>query len=71
MAIALPGSSRRLARIMRQLMPYAAALGLLLLVRQSRLSERLNLLAYDLAMQLRPAPSGASTAVRIIGITTT
>ena len=67
-AIALPGSSRRLARIMRQLMPYAAALSLLLLERQSRLSERLNLLAYDLAMQLRPAPSGASTAVRIIGI---
>ena len=67
-AISLPGSGRRLTSILRQLMPYAAALGLLLIARQSRLSERLNLLAYDLAVQLRPAPSGASTAVRIIGI---
>jgi adenylate cyclase len=52
----------------RQLGPYLAAFGLLLLLRQSQLSEQLNLLAYDLAVQLRPLPSGASTPVRIIGI---
>ena len=55
-------------RILRQLAPYLAAFGLLLLLRQSQLSEQLNLLAYDLAVQLRPLPSGASTPVRIIGI---
>ena len=54
--------------ILRQLSPYLAAFGLLLLIRQSHLSEQLNLLAYDLAVQLRPQPSGASTPVRIIGI---
>ncbi len=54
--------------ILRQLLPVATALGLLLIARQSGLTERLNLAAYDLAVQLRPAPSGASTPVRIIGI---
>ena len=54
--------------VLRQLSPYVAAVGLLLLIRQSHLSEQLNLLAYDLAMQLRPQPSGANTPVRIIGI---
>ena len=54
--------------IVRQLGPYLAAFGLLLLLRQSQLSEQLNLLAYDLAVQFRPLPSGASTPVRIIGI---
>ncbi len=51
-----------------QLLPAAAALALLLIVRQSGLTERVNLFAYDLALHLRPAPSGASTPVRIIGI---
>jgi adenylate cyclase len=54
--------------ILRQLVPAATALGLLLIARQSGLAERLNLAAYDLALQLRPAPSGATTPVRIIGI---
>lgn len=51
-----------------QLLPAAAALALLLIVRQSGLTERVNLFAYDLALHLRPAPSGAKTPVRIIGI---
>ncbi len=51
-----------------QCLPSLAALGLLLLLRQAGLSERLNLFAYDLATHLRPAPSGATTPVRIIGI---
>jgi CHASE2 domain-containing sensor protein len=55
----------------RELLPAAAAASLLLIVRQSGLTERVNLFAYDLAVQLRPAPSGASTAVRIIGINET
>ncbi|MCX5930536.1 MAG: CHASE2 domain-containing protein, partial [Cyanobacteria bacterium] len=54
--------------LLRQILPYLAAAFLLLVVRQSRITERLNLLAYDLAVQLLPAPSGASTPVRIIGI---
>ena len=51
-----------------RLLPTLAALAVLLLLRQVGLSERLNLFAYDLAMRLRPLPSGATTAVRIIGI---
>ncbi len=54
--------------LVRELLPAAAAASLLLIVRQSGLTERVNLFAYDLALQLRPAPSGARTAVRIIGI---
>jgi len=54
--------------IARQLLPASLALLLLLLLRQSGLSERLNLFAYDLALHLRPAPSAASTPVRIVGI---
>lgn len=53
---------------LRQLLPYAIGLALLLVLRQSGLSERLNLLLYDLALQLRPTPSGASTPIRLIGI---
>jgi adenylate cyclase len=56
-----------LARLL-ELLPAAAALALLLLVRHSGLTEQLNLFAYDLALQLRPTPSGASTPIRIIGI---
>ena len=63
-----PATGPHPKRILRQLAPYLAAFGLLLLLRQSQLSEQLNLLAYDLAVQLRPLPSGASTPVRIIGI---
>ena len=57
----------RLAPLL-ELLPAAAALALLLLVRQSGLTEQVNLFAYDLALQLRPTPSGASTPIRIIGI---
>jgi adenylate cyclase len=51
-----------------QLLPIAAAAVLLWVVRQSGLTERLNLFAYDQALQRRPAPYGAATPVRIIGI---
>ncbi|MCE2839128.1 MAG: adenylate/guanylate cyclase domain-containing protein [Cyanobium sp. 49614_E6] len=68
MARSSPATGPHPKRILRQLAPYLAAIGLLLLLRQSQLSEQLNLLAYDLAVQLRPLPSGASTPVRIIGI---
>ena len=63
-----PGFSLRPGGLLRQLLPSMAALGLLLLLRQVGLSERLNLFAYDLATHLRPARSGATTPVRIIGI---
>lgn len=63
-----PGLRLRPAPLARQLFPSLAALAVLLVLRQSGLSERLNLFAYDLATQLRPSPSGASTPVRIIGI---
>lgn len=48
--------------------PYAAAVLLLVVLSESRLTQKVNLMAYDVAMQMRPKPSGASTPVRIIGI---
>lgn len=68
MSRSLPSAALRGLSLLRQLIPYGAAVLLLLAVRQSRVTERLNLLAYDLAVQLMPAPSGADTPVRIIGI---
>ena len=53
---------------LRQGLPYGGALLLLLAVRQSRLSEAVNLKAYDFAVAHRPAPSGAATPVRLVGI---
>lgn len=50
------------------LLPALTAVALLVILRQSGLTERVNLFAYDLALQLRPAPSGATTPIRIIGI---
>ena len=64
----LSSAAPRWIPLLRQILPYLAAALLLLVLRQSRITERLNLLAYDLAVQLLPAPSGASTPVRIIGI---
>jgi adenylate cyclase len=54
--------------VLLEILPGLAALALLLIVRQSGLTERINLFAYDLALQIRPTPSGASTPIRIIGI---
>lgn len=68
MAPSPPAGRHRPAQRLQQLLPSLAALGLLLAMRQTGLGERLNLLAYDLATHLRPAPSGATTPVRIIGI---
>lgn len=48
--------------------PYGAALALLIVLRQSSLTQKVNLLAYDVAVQIRPKPSGTRTPVRIIGI---
>ena len=54
--------------LLLEILPAAVAVALLLLLRQSGLTERANLFAYDLALQRRPAPSGAATPIRIIGI---
>ncbi|MCP9873676.1 adenylate/guanylate cyclase domain-containing protein [Synechococcus sp. Cruz CV-v-12] len=53
---------------LRRLIPYAAALVLLVSLRQAHLSESLNLLLYDLVTQWRAAPSGRETPIAIIGI---
>lgn len=63
-----PRSGPSPVALLLEILPAVAAVALIVLVRQSGLTERLNLLAYDLALQLRPAPSGASTPIRIIGI---
>jgi len=48
--------------------PYAAAALVLLVLQSSRLVQTANLLLYDLTVRLRPAPDGATTPVRVIGI---
>jgi adenylate cyclase len=40
----------------------------LLVLQSSRLMQTANLLLYDLTVRLRPAPNGAATPVRLIGI---
>ena len=55
-------------RIATQLGPYAAAALVLLVLQSSRLKQTANLILYDLTVRLRPAPDGAATPVRLIGI---
>lgn len=55
-------------RVATQLGPYAAAALVLLVLQSSRLVQTANLLLYDLTVRLRPAPNGAATPVRLIGI---
>ena len=52
----------------RSLIVYLVAMILLLVIRESGLSESVNLYLYDLAVEYRPTPSGASTPVRLVGI---
>ena len=55
-------------RVVTQLGPYAAAALVLLVLQHSRLIQTANLLLYDFTLRLRPAPDGATTPVRVIGI---
>jgi adenylate cyclase len=55
-------------RVATQLGPYAAAVLVLLVLQSSRLMQTANLILYDLSVRLRPAPNGAATPVRLIGI---
>ena len=55
-------------RVVTQLGTYAAAALVLLVLQQSRLLQTANLLLYDFTIRLRPAPDGATTPVRVIGI---
>ena len=53
---------------LRRALPYVlAALGLLL-IRQTRLAESVNLMVYDLAVQWRPMPSAAALPIRLVTI---
>lgn len=55
-------------RVVTQLGPYAAAALVLLVLQNTRLLQTANLLLYDFTIRLRPAPDGATTPVRVIGI---
>jgi len=55
-------------RVAIQLGPYAAAALVLLVLQSSKLMQTANLILYDLTVRLRPAPNGAATPVRLIGI---
>jgi adenylate cyclase len=62
------GGARLWRRVAIQLGPYAAAALVLLVLQSSRLMQTANLILYDLTVRLRPAPNGAATPVRLIGI---
>ena len=55
-------------RIASHLGSYAAGALVLLVLQSSRLMQTANLILYDLTVRLRPAPDGAATPVRLIGI---
>ena len=57
-----------IAKILMLAAPFGGAALLLAALRFTGISQSLNLLLYDLITHLRPAPSGASTPVTIIGI---
>lgn len=61
-------TARRAAQVAVGALPYGAAALLLALLQTTHLSERANLLLYDLAMAVRPKADGAATPVRLIGI---
>lgn len=63
-----PSSRPTPLAVLLAILPGLAAIALLIIVRQSGLTERVNLFAYDLALQLQHTPSGADTPIRIIGI---
>ncbi len=58
-------------RLVRLLAPYGIGIGFLGAFQVSGIAESLNLLIYDTAVSLRPAPSGATTPIRVIGFTET
>lgn len=53
---------------LRPWLPYAFAALLLVALQRGGVTETVNLLLHDIATQLRPAPDGAATPVRVIGI---
>ena len=53
---------------LRPWLPYAFAALLLVALQRGGVTETVNLLLHDIATQLRPAPNGADTPVRVIGI---
>lgn len=57
-----------IAKILMLAAPFGGAALLLAALRFTGISQSLNLLLYDLITHLRPAPSGATTPVTIIGI---
>ncbi len=56
-------------RIVSLLAPFGIGLGFLGAFQVSGIGESLNLLIYDTAVVLRPAPSGARWPIRLIGLT--
>ena len=60
--------ARRWKALVAVLSPYGIGLLVLAGLSASGISETLNLLLYDVSLNLRTAPSGRSTPVRLIGI---
>ena len=56
-------------RLLRLLAPFGVSLGCLGAFQVSGVGESLNLLIYDTAVVLRPAPAGSRWPIRLIGLT--
>ena len=65
--LTLTGAQGR--RLLSLLAPFGLGLGFLGAFQVSGIGESLNLLAYDTAVVLRPAPSGVRWPIRLIGLT--
>ncbi|WP_461565163.1 CHASE2 domain-containing protein, partial [Synechococcus sp.] len=61
-------SSKRLKQWLSLVAPYGVAGILLWGLSSSGIGENLNLLLYDASIQVRKAPSGIDTPIRLIGI---
>ncbi len=59
----------KLQRFGKRLLPFGIGLGFLAAIQAAGIAESLNLLIYDTAVALRPAPSGARWPIRLIGLT--
>ena len=63
------GNGLQATRVLRRLAPFGVGLGCLGALQLSGVGESLNLLIYDTAVVLRPAPARVPWPIRLIGLT--
>ena len=59
---------KRVSELLQRIVPYAAGLFVLVLLRSTGLAQTIDLVLYDLITSQRPAESGMDTPITLIGI---